>query len=200
VEDNRERHRVMDQQSRPRAARIAVLGVAVTAIAALAACSGGNRLDDSDRLNQGSAQRNQMSSLGAFQQPKEEGGLFGPGGLFGSRTPQNAGPNVAVNAYLWRAALDTLRFLPLSNADPFGGTILYDWYTPAESPTERIKVTVLILDRDLRADGIRVGVQRQQQAGARGWVDVPTDPRTAQDLENAILTTARQLRIAQTGR
>jgi hypothetical protein len=193
-----EQGRIMSEWGRLRAP---IGATVVGAIAlALGACAGGNKIDDSDRMNRSSAERNQMSHIGGRNQPTDEGGIFGPGGLFGSKAPQSEGTGLAVNAYLWRASLDTLRFLPLANADPFGGTILYDWYTPAESPTERIKVTVLILDRDLRADGLRVGVQRQQQAGARGWVDVPTDPKTAMDLENAILTTARQLRIAQTGR
>ena len=107
---------------------------------------------------------------------------------------------IGVNAYLWRASLDTINFIPLVSADPFGGVIITDWYTPSESPTERMKVQVTILDRELRADGVRVAVFKQQtNAKAGGWVDAPVDPHTNTDIENAILTRARQLRIAQGG-
>jgi hypothetical protein len=133
---------------------------------------------------------------------REEGSLFGPGGLFGSKADRDRADNpggngVAVNAFLWRASLDTINFIPLVSADPFGGVIITDWYTPAESPNERMKVQVTILDRELRADGVRVSVFKQTQSGkGGGWVDAQVDQRTNTDIENAILTRARQLRIA----
>jgi hypothetical protein len=134
---------------------------------------------------------------------RETGSLFGPGGLFGSKADKKEGGDgsgVAVNAYLWRASLDTINFIPLVSADPFGGVIITDWYTPAETPNERMKVQVTILDRELRADGVRVAVFKQQQGPKNaGWVDAQVDPRTNIDIENAILTRARQLRIAQGG-
>jgi hypothetical protein len=116
------------------------------------------------------------------------GGLLGGGGTGG-------GGGVGVNSYLWRASLDTLSFMPLASADPFGGVIITDWYTPKETPQERFKVNVYILGRELRSDGVRASVFRQQQQPDK-WVDVPVDEQTAVDLENAILTRARQLRIA----
>ena len=104
---------------------------------------------------------------------------------------------LGVNTYLWKATLDTLSTLPLVSADPFGGVIITDWYTPAETPNERMKVQVTILDRDLRADGVRVAVFKQTTSPRGGnWVDAQVDPRTNIDIENAILTRARQLRIA----
>lgn len=131
---------------------------------------------------------------------QEQGTLFGPGGLFGSKSQakeDNSGTGVAVNAYLWRASLDTINFIPLVSADPFGGVIITDWYTPSETPNERMKVQVTILDRELRADGVRVSVFKQQTSPKGGnWVDAQVDPRTNIDIENAILTRARQLRIA----
>ena len=136
---------------------------------------------------------------GPGRQEPEEGSLFGPGGLFGSKPKEkdDSGTGVAVNAYLWRASLDTINFIPLVSADPFGGVIITDWYTPAETPNERMKVQVTILDRELRADGVRVSVFKQQTAPKGGnWVDAQVDPRTNIDIENAILTRARQLRIA----
>jgi Domain of unknown function (DUF3576) len=133
----------------------------------------------------------------------DTGSLFGPGGIFGSKADKKVGGEgvgVAVNAYLWRASLDTINFIPLVSADPFGGVIITDWYTPAESPNERMKVQITILDRELRADGVRVAVFKQQTGPkGGGWVDAQVDPRTNIDIENAILTRARQLRIAQGG-
>ncbi len=143
-----------------------------------------------------SGQRAMNQGLGGKNQ--EEGSLFGPGGMFGSKADrkEDNGSGVAVNAYLWRASLDTI-FIPLVSADPFGGVIITDWYTPAETPNERMKVQVTILDRELRADGVRVAVFKQQTSAKGGaWVDAQVDPRTNIDIENAILTRARQLRIA----
>ncbi|MDP6954152.1 MAG: DUF3576 domain-containing protein [Alphaproteobacteria bacterium] len=104
------------------------------------------------------------------------------------------GAGIGVNSFLWRASLDTLSFLPLNSADPFGGVIITDWYTPPQTPNERFKVSAFILDRSLRADGVRVSVFRQEQ-GANGWLDAPVAESMSTDLENAILTRARQLRI-----
>ena len=103
--------------------------------------------------------------------------------------------SIAVNGYLWRASLDTVSFLPLSTADPFGGIIITDWYSPPSTPEERFKVTVYILDRELRADGLRVAVFRQTRAPTSGWIEARVDRRTGRDLENAILKRARQMRI-----
>jgi hypothetical protein len=182
------------------AGRIWAWSVMLGLVGVLAAC-GGSQVEE--RLSGPSGDRSRRDAaagIGGRTQP-ESGGLFGPGGLFGSREKQrDESGGVAVNAYLWRASLDTINFIPLVSADPFGGVIITDWYTPAESPGERMKVQITILDRDLRADGVRVSVFRQQQnARQGGWVDAQVDPRTNIDIENAILTRARQLRIAQTG-
>jgi hypothetical protein len=126
--------------------------------------------------------------------------VFGPGGvsLFGNAEPQQdeGGGGIGVNSYLWRASLDTLSFMPLASADPFGGVIITDWYTPSEAPDERLKVNIVILGRQLRADGVRASVFRQQRDTSGAWVDAAVAPETATELENAILTRARQLRIA----
>jgi hypothetical protein len=102
---------------------------------------------------------------------------------------------IAVNAYLWRAALDTLAFMPLVSADPYGGVIITDWYINPEQPNERFKCTVYILDSRLRADGLNVSVTKEVSNGAGGWVTAATSPQTETDIENAILTRARQLRL-----
>ena len=102
---------------------------------------------------------------------------------------------VGVNSYLWHASLDTLSFMPLASADPFGGVIITDWYSAPSDPNERMKVTIYILDRRLRADGIRIAVFRQSRSN-EGWVDSSVNPDTATKLEDAILTRARELRLA----
>lgn len=108
-----------------------------------------------------------------------------------------AGAVLGVNAYLWRGALDTLSFMPLSSEDPFGGVIVTDWFAPSASTGERFKATAYILGRELRADGVRVALFRQvQQAGQ--WVDAPVSAGTAGELEDKILLRARELR-AQSG-
>jgi Domain of unknown function (DUF3576) len=101
---------------------------------------------------------------------------------------------IGVNAYLWRAALETINFLPLTQADPFGGVIITDWYSP-ERPDERFKLNVYILASELRADGVKVAVFRQT-SGDNGWQDAAVDPQTSTSIEDSILTRARELRIA----
>jgi hypothetical protein len=116
--------------------------------------------------------------------------LFG-----GGRKPAPAAP-IGVNGYLWRATLDTLAFMPLASADPYGGVILTDWYVNPEKPDERFKCTVYILDTRLRADGLNVTVFKQVKDATGAWVDAPTSDQTSTDIENAILTRARQLRLS----
>ena len=100
---------------------------------------------------------------------------------------------IGVNSYLWRAALDTVAFAPLLQADSAGGVIVTDWYANPGNPDERVKVTVTILDQDLRADALRVAASRQVTQGG-GWVDAPVQAATVQKLEDIILTKARDLR------
>jgi hypothetical protein len=182
------------------AVRFLLTGLAVVS---LTACVGDPDAVKEKRTGT-SGDRNRRDATGGLGGSKqEEGSLFGPGGLFGAKADrkESSGTGVAVNAFLWRASLDTINFIPLVSADPFGGVIITDWYTPAESPSERMKVQITILDRELRADGVRVSVFKQQQAAKSGatWVDAQVDPRTNTEIENAILTRARQLRIAQGG-
>ncbi|MCW1383248.1 DUF3576 domain-containing protein [Novosphingobium sp. KCTC 2891] len=100
---------------------------------------------------------------------------------------------IGVNAYLWRASLETLSFMPLLQTDSNGGVIVTDWYANPSNPNERVKVTVSILDQDLRADALRVAASRQVAQGG-GWVDAPVQAATVQKLEDIILTKARDLR------
>lgn len=100
---------------------------------------------------------------------------------------------IGVNAYLWRATLETLSFMPLVQTDSNGGVVVTDWYANPRNPNERMKLTVSILDQDLRADALRIAASRQvSQAG--NWVDAPVQAATVQKLEDIILTKARDLR------
>ena len=122
------------------------------------------------------------------------GGLPGLGGARPAATAQQAG--IGVNAFLWRATLDTLSFMPLASADPWGGVVNYDWYTDPQTPNERFKATVFILDTRLRADALNVTVAKEVRDATGQWVGAPVAAQTETDLENAILTKARQLNLS----
>ncbi|MAF49416.1 MAG: DUF3576 domain-containing protein [Rhodospirillales bacterium] len=115
-------------------------------------------------------------------------------GNTGSPTIEPGGGGIGVNAYLWRATLDTMSIWPVASADPFGGVIITDWYAPPATPNERFKLNIYILDRALRADGLRVAVFRQVRATSGEWRNAAAKTQTATQIENAILTRARQFR------
>jgi len=146
-------------------ARVAAAAVAISALLATGGCS-----------IFGSSTANTSSASSADLGPEETGGI-------------------GVNAYLWRAALDTLDFLPLASADPYGGVIITDWYANPEKPDERLKATVYILDTRLRADGVSAAVFRETKVNG-AWTTAAVSPETNVALENAILNKARQLRLS----
>lgn len=125
--------------------------------------------------------------------------IFGGGNSGGDVARQDLAASrvttIGVNAYLWQAALDTLSFAPLAQADSNGGVIVTDWYANPNSPNERVKVTVTVLDQDLRADAVRVAASRQTLQSGQ-WLEAPVTAATVQRLEEIILTRARDLRRA----
>lgn len=132
--------------------------------------------------------------------------IFGEGGLnlFGGKDKDTASggsgvSGITVNAYLWRASLDTINFMPIANADPFGGTILTDWYEAPEAKGERVKANIFVMGRTLRTDALKVTLFRQVKTSSGQWQDATVAPQTVTDLENAILSRARQLRVAENG-
>lgn len=132
---------------------------------------------------------------------KKPGSVFGEEGLdiFGQKKRGDAeggGAGLGVNSFLWRASLDTVSFMPIAQADPFGGVILTDWYAPPETPNERFKLNVFIMGRSLRADGVKVAAFRQVKDAGGNWADAAVDPGVVADLENTVLTRARKMRIA----
>lgn len=125
--------------------------------------------------------------------------IFGKDGLalFGGKKKgaDDGSTGIGVNSFLWRASLDTVSFMPLASADPFGGVIITDWYSSEEKPNERFKVNVFILDKQLVSNGVSVKVFRQVN-GRGGWKDSTVADNTGTQLEDAILTRARQLRVS----
>jgi hypothetical protein len=155
--------------------------------AALAACETPALNDDDSDVLDDKAQRN-----------KNMGKLLGDDFLvFGGKSNRSAeAAGITVNEYLWRASLDTISFMPLRTVDPFGGVILTEWYSPSSTKNERLKVDIFILDKQLRANGIRVAIHKQVfNETTKTWVDKEVDKKTVNDLEEAILTRARQLKV-----
>jgi hypothetical protein len=122
-------------------------------------------------------------------------GIGGKSSQSASKGATSIAPTNGVNSFLWRATLETLNFLPLDQVDPYGGVIITDWFADPAAPDERLRTTAYILDQNLRADALKVSVFKQVRT-ATGWNDAPVDADTARQLENAILTRARQLYIA----
>ena len=177
----------MSHSSRP--ALLAALA-ASPLLLALSSCGGGPQT-----RGVGASEYNVPDEGGAGQ-----GLIGGNEGLFSfgtSRRNGEEGAALGVNAYLWRGALDTLSFMPLASADPFGGVIITDWYQPPTSDGERFKATVYILGRQLRSDGIRVSIFRQVFRNGQ-WVDADVSPQTVADIENKVLERARDLRASAT--
>ncbi|NMM45016.1 DUF3576 domain-containing protein [Rhodospirillaceae bacterium KN72] len=150
-------------------------------ILALTACAGSGTPEDPNKIKRGMETRS-GSVLG--------GSLFSDEG---SNSPGVGG--LAVNGYLWRASLDTISFFPLAQADAFGGVIVTEWYSLPGVENERHKVTIYILNRELRADGVRVSTFKQVRDATGGWVEAPVADGVSAQIENAILARARQLRV-----
>ncbi len=159
--------------------------ICVVAALALSACSMFRGDDSGQSRADDNAGRGGGVTLG--------GGGGGGGNDGGGRRRGDAG--IGVNAYLWRASLDTLNFMPLTSADPFGGIIITDWYSAPTTPNERFKATVYILDTRLRADALNVSIFRQVNTNG-SWSDATVDPDTEVQIENAILQRARELRLS----
>lgn len=155
----------------------------------LAACSGLEGDTSSYPQETEDARRERRGSLLG-----EDGFTLFDGGDNDDRT--GAATGIGVNEFLWRGALDTLSFMPLASADPFGGVIITDWYASPESPDERFKINVLILDQRLRPGALKVTAFRQEKHQG-GWKDASLSGNVTRELEDAILTRARELRARQ---
>ena len=129
------------------------------------------------------------------------GGLFGNEGLslLGNENKEGAGNTFAsigmpINPYLWSASLETLSFIPLSSADPFGGTIFTDWYSSESNENERCKVNVFIKGAELKTQNLRVSSFCEVFKNNK-WVGIGTNSQDNISLENAILNKAKKLKL-----
>jgi hypothetical protein len=183
---------MIERMRRPRAVGLLLFsGLALGVLAGCSSLSENMRVPGPEEYNTGSSRDGVRGRLGGTD------GIL----LFGTDRTQQRGPagdvagaGIGVNAFLWRATLDTLSFMPLSSADPFGGVVITDWYSPPGVGTERFRVTAYILGRTLRSDGVRVVVFRQEQARNGAWQDVAVSASTASELEDQVLARARELR------
>ncbi len=173
---------------------------ACLAVLAVAGCSSAGLKPnttppDFQGLGSGSAGDASVNRLGG----DDSGTIFGIGktarrdGSNGGGGGGGGGSGIGVNAFLWRGALDTISFMPLSSADPFGGVIITDWYTPPGTSGERFKATIYILSRELRSDGVRVNIYRQVLQNGQ-WIDATVADSTVADIENKVLARARHMR------
>lgn len=162
-------------------------------ITLLSACSGMSGDTSSFPKNNTDQRRDNHGKL-----TDDSGGIKLFGG--GSDESEKGGAGIGVNSFLWRATLDTIGFMPINQADPFGGVITTDWYEDAAAKGERIKINALILDEKLRADGITITTFKQKLDAAGNWRDVNVDKSVNRQLEDKILSRARELRINQTGK
>ena len=138
-----------------------------------------------------------------YERIEERGKVTGDDGfiLFGgsSKKSNEGSDGLAVNSYLWRATLDSTSFMPLASTDPFGGVIITDWHENTDAPGERFKLHVVILSRELRADGLKVSVFRQTKDKGGEWRDATVSDSMSHEFENIILNRARELRIQAGG-
>lgn len=158
----------------------------------LAGCSGAN-VDHSYPQDIEDTRREKYGKMGG-----EDGIELFSFGKDSSNGGSGKGGGIGVNSFLWRATLDTLSFMPLASADPFGGVIITDWYEATETPGERFKLNVLIMDKALRSDAVKISVFKQQlDPSTKEWQNSVVGSTLAQDLENKILARARELRVSK---
>jgi hypothetical protein len=173
--------------------RLNAVIVAIAALLPLAGCSG-SRPNPTDPSYMGPNSPSSSGTMPGGSILGDDNVVFGTAKTKSSDAGGGSGGGaLGVNAYLWRGALDTLSFMPLASADPFGGVIITDWFTPAAASGERFKATAYILGRELRSDGVRVSIFRQVLQNGQ-WVDAPVSAVTVGEIENKVLARARELR------
>jgi hypothetical protein len=183
---------------RPNPFSARLLPAAMIAMLAVAACSSDNLKPNPTPANFEGLGSGSPGDISSTRMGGEDSGtIFGIGKTNRDQGAGGGGPGsgsgIGVNAFLWRGALDTIAFMPLSSADPFGGVIITDWYTPPGTSGERFKATIYVLTRDLRSDGVRVNIFRQVLQSGQ-WVDATVAESTVADIENKVLARARRMR------
>ena len=174
---------------------VQLLPAAMFAVLAVAACSSDNLKPNTTAPNfQGLGSGSEGDPTTTRLGGDDSGTIFGIGKNNNNNNQGGGmGSGLGVNAFLWRGALDTIAFMPLASADPFGGVIITDWYTPPGTSGERFKATIYILSKDLRSDGVRVNIFRQVLQNGQ-WMDSTVSEQTVGDIENKVLARARRMR------
>jgi Domain of unknown function (DUF3576) len=177
---------------------VRLLPAALLAVLAVAGCSSDAVKPNPTPANFGGLGSGSPGDISSSRMGGDDSGtVFGIGKNAKQPNQNNGGggggSGIGVNAFLWRGALDTISFMPLASADPFGGVIITDWYTPPGTSGERFKATIYILSRDLRSDGLRVNIYRQVLENGQ-WVDATIADSTVGDIENKVLARARHMR------
>ena len=173
--------------------RLKLIGIAIfaTFTLSLVGCGGYYGTESGERVTAPKSHK--------YERIERRGNILGEDGwdLLGGDDDNDggAGTGIGVNGFLWRATLDTLSFMPIASADPFGGVVLTDWYEDPKVPGERYKINAVILDKRLRADGVNISVFKQRMEGGN-WRDADVANSMSRQLEDTILTRARELRIA----
>ena len=125
-----------------------------------------------------------------------KGGLSFDGILGNNSSQESSTSNISmpVNVYLWRGALETINFMPLSSTDPIGGTIITDWYSTSENQSERCKLNIFISGKSLNTENLKV-TSFCQEFNNQIWVNKKTEKENNKKIENAILNRAKKLRL-----
>lgn len=169
--------------------------VVAGALLIVSGCGGGDYSAKTENRRGGPAQRYDPNKEGLFGTDGLTLSKIASGRFFGG-ADKAKGSATPINKYLWQASLDTISFMPLSSTDPFTGVIATDWSSTREAPGERLKITVYISSADLSAASLKVAVYRQIKDKDGNWVQGTVAPETPRKIEDAILTRARQLRVA----
>ena len=150
-----------------------------------------------------SASNKDLAMRDAETRLQSGGGLFGKGGISlggiiaGDNQEQNASAGViamSVNPFLWKGALETVDFMPLSSADQIGGTIITDWYSTSANPNERCKLNIFISGKRLNTENLRVASFCQEFKDP-SWINKKIDQENNIKIENDILNKAKKLKL-----
>ena len=152
----------------------------------------GTKLKSQKQRESGLTERDALNRL------KTGGGLFGKKGiaLTGDIGEQQvAAMGMPINPYLWRASLESISFMPLSSADPFGGIIITEWYNDEKNLNERCKVNIFIKGAELTTNNLKASIFCQEKESGN-WIDISVDNDKNIDFENAILEKAKKIRLS----
>ncbi|MBI28949.1 MAG: hypothetical protein CFH21_00138 [Alphaproteobacteria bacterium MarineAlpha5_Bin11] len=151
------------------------------------------------KFRTGNAAANKIAMDDAMNRLKSGGGLFGKKGLVlgGDDNDKNkvTGMAMPINPYLWRAGLETISFMPIASADPFGGIVITDWYNDVNNTDERCKINIFIKGVELTTSNLKASIFCQELVSG-SWIDKQVDVEKSASLENAILEKAKKIRLA----